>query len=104
MGCDQWRNLMQTRTTPSSAVALRPEDMLPDDVDRTEIGGVVVRKGTVGAFLQNAMRWSDPGTTDVKREALTREIVVSVPALRALGVFDVFDVRDEGLRKLISRC
>lgn len=80
----------------------RPEDVLPDDVDRAEINGVVVRKGTVAAFLQNAMRWSDPSTPDADREALAHEIAASAPALHALGVFAVFEIRDDRLRAVLD--
>ena len=87
-----------------NAAPLRPEDALPDQVDRAEINGVIVRKGTVAAFLQNAMRWTDPDTVDTDRDALAREIAASVPALRALGVFTVFEARDERLRTLMAGC
>ena len=92
-------------TYPSSTAApLRPEDALPDEVDRAEINGVSVRKGTVAAFLQNAIRWSDPHTLDIEREALGHEIAESVSALRALGVFVVFEARDEHLRAFLASC
>ena len=74
---------MITQPNKDSA-PLRPEDVLPDGIDRAEIDGVTVRKGTVAAFLQNAMRWNDPATPDGERDALAREIAGSVPALRAL--------------------
>lgn len=82
--------------------AIRPEDVLPDAIDHTEIEGLAVRKGTVAAFLQNAMRWSDPGTDDGLREELSREMAGSLPSLRALGIFEVFEVRDARLRDFLS--
>ena len=94
---------METRIKPNS-VAMSPEEALPDQIDRAEINGVSIRKGTVAAFLQNAMRWSDAATTDADRTELSREIVESVPALRALGVFAVFEARDECLRALMASC
>lgn len=94
---------MTVQANPNT-VPLRPEDVLPDQVDRAEINGVTVRKGTVAAFLQNAMRWSDPATLEADRDALAHEIAGSVPALRALGVFDVLEARDERLRALMAAC
>jgi len=82
--------------------ASRPEDILPDDTDRTDFGGVTIRKGTIAAFLQNAMRWSDPGTSDAERKLLEDAIVEAMPALRAVGLFDVLDARDEQLRALLA--
>lgn len=87
-----------------TAAPLRPEDVLPEHVDRAEINGLSVRKGTVAAFLQNAIRWSDPHTPDTEREALGHEIAGSVPALRALGVFAVLEARDEHLRAFLASC
>lgn len=92
---------MDSQPRPNN-VAMRPEDALPDQTERAEINGVSVRKGTVAAFLQNAMRWSDAATADADREELSREIAESVPALRALGVFAVFEARNERLRALIA--
>lgn len=86
----------------TSAPPARPQDVLPDDVDRTEIDGIVMRKGTVAAFVKNAIRWSDPDTGDEERAALAGAIVEAVPALRALGVLTVFDVRDTRLRALVE--
>lgn len=82
---------------------IRPEDVLPDAVDHTEIDGLRLRKGTVAAFLRNALRWNDPAISDSDREALEREIAEAVPALRALGVFAIFEVRDEKLRDFMAR-
>lgn len=81
----------------------RPEDVLPDGVERADVAGLTVRKGTVAAFLQNVRSWSDPATAGVDRDALARELVATVPALEALGVFDVFAVRDPALRALLGR-
>jgi hypothetical protein len=90
-------------TQPNRRVTpLRPEDALPDQIDHAEIGGVTVRKGTVAAFLQNAIQWSDPETPDADRDAFAHEIAGAVPALRALSVFTVFTVRDERLRALMD--
>ena len=94
---------MDFQPKPNS-VAMRPEDVLADETDRAEIDGVSIRKGTVAAFLQNAIRWSNATTTDADREELGREITASIPALRALGVFAVFEARDERLRALMESC
>jgi len=86
----------------TGATAVRPEDVLPDDTDHTDFDGVAIRKGTIAAFLQNAMRWSDPAVAEPERQELMRAIVESLPALRAVGLFDVLEVRDERLRKILA--
>jgi uncharacterized protein len=81
---------------------MRAEDLLPDHINQAEIGGVTIRKGTVGAFLFNAKILSDPASTAEDRATAERDIVDGVPALRALGLFDVLQIRDEQLRALVG--
>lgn len=92
---------MKTTEMPHQS-PIRPEDVLPDAINQTEIGGLPIRKGTVAAFLQNAIRWNDPATGDALREELSREMANSVPSLRALGIFEVFEARDMRLRDFLA--
>lgn len=82
----------------------RPEDVLADGVDHADIDGVPARKGTVAAFRSNARRWAEPDITAPERALLTGAIAEAVPALRALGLFEVLEVRDPALRALIDAC
>jgi hypothetical protein len=82
---------------------MRPEDVLPDDVNRGEINGVAIRKGSVGAFLANARILADPGASAEDRATAERDLVALLPGMRALGLFDVFAIRDEKLRTLVDR-
>jgi hypothetical protein len=81
---------------------MRAEDRLPDAVNESFIDGVVVRKGTVGAFLLNARVWSDRTSSEEARTIAERDIVDALPALRALGLFEVLSIRDERLRAFID--
>lgn len=81
---------------------MRAEDILPDHQDHAEIHGVTVRKGTVGAFLANARVWCDPSTDPAQRRHAERDMFDALPALTALGLFDVLSVRDPGLRQLLA--
>ncbi|MBB3348578.1 hypothetical protein [Sphingomonas sp. BK069] len=82
----------------------RPEDVLADGVDHAEIDGVPAGKGTVAAFLRNARRWAEPDIAPPERALLTGAIAGAVPVLRALGLFEVLEVRDPALRALIDAC
>ena len=82
---------------------MRPEDVLPNDVNRGEINGVSIRKGSVGAFLANARILADPAASTADRAAAERDLVALLPGMRALGLFDVFAIRDETLRALVDR-
>ena len=81
---------------------MRAADILPDHVNEGTFNGISVRKGTVGAFLANARVWTDPLTPANERTAAENDIVEAVPALRALGLFDVLEIRDPGLRALVG--
>lgn len=81
---------------------MRAIDLLPDDTNVARVNGELVRKGTIGAFLVNA-RTLMAGTAATQEQTSARaHIIEALPALEALGVFDVFEVRDPALRELIT--
>ncbi|RON38123.1 hypothetical protein BK666_30710 [Pseudomonas frederiksbergensis] len=79
---------------------MRAEDLLPDHLDQGQFNGTTVRKGTVGAFLINARVLADPDAGDEQRRQAEQDITEALPALRALGLFEILQVRDERLRQL----
>jgi hypothetical protein len=81
---------------------MRAEDVLPGHLDHTRIDGVLVRKGSVGAFLANARVWSDARADADARAQAERHIVEALPALRALGLFEVLEIRDPRLRAFVA--
>lgn len=81
---------------------MRAEDLLPDHLNQTNIDGVAVRKGTVGAFLANARVLQDAAASEAARADAQRDIADALPALRALGLFDVLEIRDAALRAFVE--
>ena len=81
---------------------MRAEEVLPDDVNQNEINGVVIRKGSIGAFLANAKTLADPAASAEARVIAERDIVQALPALRATGLFDVLQIRNEQLRAFVE--
>ncbi len=81
---------------------MRARDFLPDDVNQGEWGGVTVRKGTVGAFLANVRVLMGTDIPTAEAAALEGDILDALPALKALGLFEIMEVRDERLRGLID--
>ena len=77
---------------------MRAEQVLPDSADRIEIDGATIRKGTVGAFLANARLWTDLQASEQARAEAEADMLDALPALRAIGLFDVLDIRDVALR------
>jgi hypothetical protein len=78
--------------------AMRAEQVLPDNVDQIGLHGVTIRKGTVAAFMANARVWSDPQASASTRAEAETDMADALPVLRALGFFDVFEIRDVSLR------
>ncbi|ABK10974.1 conserved hypothetical protein [Burkholderia cenocepacia HI2424] len=72
--------------------------MLPDHANQVDAGGTTIRKGTVGAFLVNARVLTDPNAAPAERARAEADAIDALPALRALGLFDVLEVRDPALR------
>ena len=82
---------------------MRAEDVLPDSTNHVTIDGQLLRKGTVAAFLANARLWLDAGHDAAQHEQAEADMVAALPALRALGLFDILDVRDATLRAWLAR-
>ncbi len=82
---------------------MRADQILPDDADHARFAGLTIRKGTVAAFLANARTWTRTDAGADERAQAWARIVEDLPALRALGLFDVLEIRDERLRELARR-
>lgn len=68
-----------------TTTAIRPEDIIADGADYTEINGIQVRKGTVGAFLANIdLLENSNSSIDEKKQALEllRELAPAIIATR----------------------
>lgn len=82
---------------------MRAEDLLPDHQNMFQFpDGTIIRKGTVGAFLVNAKVWGDPAADSARRADAERDILDALPALRALGLFEVLSLRDAALQRLLE--
>jgi hypothetical protein len=81
---------------------MRADQLLPDHQDHVERNGTTVRKGTVGAFLANARVLNDRSASPAAREQAEADLADIVPALRAIGLFDVLEIRDAALRAWVD--
>ena len=81
---------------------MRAEQVLAETVNETEISGVTIRKGTVAAFLANARVWIDPSAISAERTQVEADMVDALPALRAVGLFEVLEIRDSALRSWVD--
>jgi hypothetical protein len=81
---------------------MRADQILPEHVNEVKLEGTRVRKGTVAAFLANARVLMDANASPSARQEAERDIIEALPALRALGVFEVVEVRDKKLKAFID--
>jgi hypothetical protein len=81
---------------------MRAEHVLADHVNQADFNGTTVRKGTVAAFLVNARVWADPASAAPARAEAAADIVAALPGLRALGLFEVLEIRDVRLREWVG--
>ena len=89
-------------TPVMSVKPVTPTDVLPDGVDAAEFQGTQVRKGSIKAVIDNikALESVSPGTSEY--EAIVAQIQELKPALIAVGVFDVFDVKDPAIAAILA--
>lgn len=82
---------------------MKAEDLLAEHQSIVQLSdGMVIRKGTVGAFLANAKMWCDAVADPSLRAEAERDILDALPALRALGLFEVLSIRDDALRAFVA--
>ena len=80
---------------------MKAEDILPDRQDRIRLGGVEIRKGSVGAFIANARLLLEELPAAQRRQA-EEDLRALLPAIRALGLLELFELRDARLRTLVA--
>lgn len=81
---------------------MRPEDVLKDDENFLKKDGVPLRKGSVAAFIANAKTFLDKKSSQEARVAAEKDMVSLLPTLTALGLFDVFEIKSQEIRKLMG--
>ncbi|GAA1715419.1 hypothetical protein [Streptomyces yatensis] len=81
---------------------VRPEDVLPAGVDSTAINGKTVRKGSVAAFVSNAIRLNDLTEGTPEYTAVVAQMRELTPALRTIGLFEVFQPLSPEVERILS--
>ena len=80
---------------------MRAQDLLPDDIDQAKFPE---RPQGIGRCLPGQRPNADRSDSDHRgaRAAAERDIIELLPALRALGLFDVLEIRDKDLRAFVD--
>lgn len=82
--------------------SIRPEDMLSDSENYTVMRGVRVRKGTIGAALQNASILDSPSASQREKEEAKKVIAELAPGLVALGMYDHVVWKNKEIQKIVE--
>lgn len=80
---------------------MQAKDVLPDTLNQIALDGVTVRKGTVAAFMGN-IRILQHSTSRTERDRAASDMVIQLPAIVALGLLDIFEIRDQNIRQWVA--
>jgi len=61
-----------------------------------------VSKSPLETFVACAHQMLDPATPEAVRRAMEPRLLAQLPALRALGVFELFELRDPAIKAWID--
>ncbi|MBL1100271.1 hypothetical protein [Streptomyces coffeae] len=86
----------------SHQTAVRPEDVLPAGADTTAINGQTVRKGSVAAFVANAIQLDGLTEGTPEYTTLITQMQELAPVLRTIGLLDVFEPRSPEVRRIFA--
>lgn len=80
---------------------MKPQDILPDNVNSIEANGQILRKGSVAAFMANLSIIEQPVSYQEYENAV-KDIIELTPILETLGAFKHFRLRSEKAITLIT--
>lgn len=83
-------------------MSVRPEDILPDNINAVEINGVAARKGTVAAALANAKILASNNKTDAEKREAKEMIRELAPSLVALELHQHITWNNPEIQKIID--
>jgi hypothetical protein len=81
--------------------SVRPEDILPDGVDNTTVNGMMVRKGTIAAFLANADILEIPDVTEGQKKGAMDAMKELAPAVIAIGLHKHVVFKNPQIEKIL---
>jgi len=79
---------------------MTPADILPDNINTIDSGGLLVRKGSVAAFLGKAFILDDAQASEATRAEAERDLRALLPAMRQLRIVDVFTLKSEIVHRI----
>ncbi|TJZ54564.1 hypothetical protein FCH28_15830 [Streptomyces piniterrae] len=92
----------QSQSQSQHQPVVRPEDVLPEGIDSTAINGLTVRKGSVAAFVANALRLDDLTEGTPEHADVVTQMRELAPVLRTIGLLDVFLPRSPAVERILA--
>lgn len=81
---------------------VRPEDILLDKNNDMVLHGIKVRKGTIGAYMQNAQVFSSPNSSEHEKAAARKLLVEYAPDILALEFDQGIQWKNAEIEKIIE--
>jgi hypothetical protein len=72
---------------------MRAKDLFPDGIDGIQVGDTYVRKGSIAAFIYNALALEQLDSSSEPYQQAAAEMREITPMLRAIRFFEVFNLR-----------
>jgi hypothetical protein len=79
-----------------------PQDVLADGAESAEFQGLEVRKGSIKATIDNVKALEGLAPGSAAYEAVADQLRALKPALVAVGLFDVFDVKNSAAAAILG--
>ncbi|MDF2691548.1 MAG: uncharacterized protein K0S29_1403 [Gammaproteobacteria bacterium] len=84
-------------------MAIRPEDLLPDDINSREFKGVEVRKGTIGAAMFNVKTMESPDSSPAEKMEAKKAFEALIPSLIALDLHQYMTWKNSEIQAMINK-
>jgi hypothetical protein len=82
---------------------MNSREFFPDGQDTLQLENQTVRKGTIGAFIQNSLALRNTELDAKSRKLIINDIINSVAQMKATKAFEVFEIRDPEVRQLVEQ-
>ncbi len=82
---------------------MNSREFFPDGQDTVQIDNQSVRKGTIGAFIQNTLALRNTELDVEARRSIVSDIITSVASMKATKAFEVFEIRDPEVKGLVEQ-
>ncbi len=81
---------------------IKPDDILPDTENSVELNGVIVRKGSIAAFLKNIDLFEDSNSSETEKAAALDMVKQLAPAVVASSLHKHAIFKNKVIQEILS--